>query len=102
MTSEMETFQLCQSFDDYEKLVNNIYRMYYEMLEKSINEYIHIYDKSIELDGYYKEINGKDVRYLIIEDYKACNTVDIKETRKGWKPQHSPKFLIKCNKNEFS
>ena len=91
MYDTLMKFQTRQKFADYEKSVNNLYNMYYEMLEQPIKEDLNIYDKAKELDEYYKEINGKepvkfcDVRYLIIDDYKAFNPEYIKETHKGWK-----------------
>ena len=91
MYDTLMTFQTRKKFIDYEKSVNNLYNMYYEMLEKPVSDDINIYDKAKELDAYYEEINGKepkkfcDVRYLIIEDYKQFNPEYIKETHKGWK-----------------
>ena len=60
MPDTLIKFQTCQKFDDYEKSVNNLYNIYYEMLEKSINEDINIFEKAKELDDYYKEINVKE------------------------------------------
>ena len=91
MYDTLMKFQTRKKFADYEKSVNNLYNMYYEMLEQPMKEDVTIYDKATELDDYYKEINGKepvkfaDVRYLIINDYKAFNPEYIKEYRKGWK-----------------
>ena len=91
MYDTLMKFQTRKKFADYEKSVNNLYNMYYEMLEQPIKEDINVYDKAQELDEYYKEINGAepvkfaDVRYLIIDDYKAFNPEYIKEYRKGWK-----------------
>ena len=91
MYDTLMTFQTRKKFADYEKSVNNLYNMYYEMLEQPIKANISIYDKAKELDAYYKEINGKepmkfiDVRCLIIEDYKHFNPEYIKEIYKGWK-----------------
>ena len=91
MYDTLMKFQTRQKFTDYEKSVNNLYNMYYEMLEQPIKEDINIYDKAKELDAYYKEIYDKepvkfcDVRYLIIDDYKQFNPEYVKESRKGWK-----------------
>ena len=91
MYDTLMKYQTRNKFFDYEKSVNNLYNMYYEMLEQPVKEDITIYDKANELDEYYQEINGKypekfcDVRYLIIDDYKAFNPEYIKETHKGWK-----------------
>ena len=91
MYDTLMKFQTRKKFADYEKSVNNLYNMYYEMLEQPIKEDITIYDKAHELDAYYKEINGKepmkfvDVRYLIIDDYTAFNPEYIKEIYKGLK-----------------
>ena len=79
MYDTLVKFQTRKKFADYEKSVNNLYNMYYEMLEKPIKEDITIYHKAQELDAYYKEINGKepvkfvDVRYLIIDDKGGQN-----------------------------
>lgn len=62
MSDTLMKFQTCEKFDtgNSEKSVNNLYNIYYEMLEKSINEDINIFDKAKELDDYYKEINVKE------------------------------------------
>ena len=89
-------FQTRKMFADYEKSVNNLYNIYYEMLEQPVKEDITIYDKAKELDAYHKEINSKelvkfiDVRYLIIDDYKVFN------------PEYILKKLIKEGKYEHS
>lgn len=91
MYDTLTKYKNCKKFSDYEKSINNLYNMYYEMLDESVNENIDIYGKAEELDKYYEEVNNKkptkycDVRYLIIEDYKQFNPEYEKERRKGWK-----------------
>ena len=60
MSDTLMKCETCKKFDDYEKSVNNLYNIYYEMLEKSINEDINIFEKAKELDDYYKEINVQE------------------------------------------
>ena len=52
-------FQTRKKFGDYEKSVNNLYNMYYEMLAKPVKDELNVYDKANELDEYYKDIKGK-------------------------------------------
>ena len=91
MYGTLMKFQIRKNFGDYEKSVNILYNMYYEMLEKPVKDELNVYDKANEFDEYYKDIKGKepekfcDVRYLIIEDYKEFNPKYIKESHKGWK-----------------
>ena len=90
MYDTLMKYKNCKKFDDYEESINNLYNMYYEMLDEPVKD-INIFDKADELDKYYEEINGKapekycDVRYLIIDDYKKFNPEYEKERRKGWK-----------------
>ena len=91
MYDTLMKYKNCKKFNDYEESINNLYNMYYEMLNEKVNENINIYDKANELDKYYEEVNNKkplkfcDVRYLIIDDYKSFNPEYEKERRKGWK-----------------
>ena len=100
MHETLMKFQTRKKFGDYEKSVNNLYNMYYEMLEKPVKDELNVYDKANELDEYYKDIKGKepekfcDVRYLIIEDYKEFNSEYIKESHKDGKLAHSPLTLL--------
>ena len=45
MYDTLMKFQTRKKFADYEKSVNNLYNMYYEMLEQPIKEDINVYDK---------------------------------------------------------
>ena len=69
MYETLMKFQTRKKFGDYEKSVNNLYNMCYEMLEKPRKDELNVYDKANELDEYYKDIKGKepekfcDVRY---------------------------------------
>ena len=49
-------FQTRKTFGDYEKSVNNLYNMHYEMLEKPVKDELYVYDKANEFDEYYKMI----------------------------------------------
>ena len=60
MSDTLMKCETCKKFDDSEKSMKNLYNIYYEMLEKSINEDINIFEKAKELDDYYKEINVKE------------------------------------------
>ncbi|KAK8837991.1 hypothetical protein M9Y10_035935 [Tritrichomonas musculus] len=93
-------YQNYKIFDNYNKSVNNLYNLFYEMLDEKVNENIDVYDKAKELDQYYEDVYSyapakfNDVRCLIIQDYKEFNPEYGKNKNKGYKTRAFTKEFV--------
>ena len=87
MLATLNQYRTRKAFDNYEKSINELYKMYCEMNHKEVDG-INIFDKARELDEHYENIDvyitGPSIyvrrRKAIIQAYKKFN-VDYRKSK---------------------